>query len=67
MAELRMKHIRDSMAIEEDGFDRGLEQGRREARKEKIEIAKKLLELKMPIEQIIQVTGLTEKELKNIK
>ena len=60
MAELRMKHIRDSQAIEDYGFDRGLEQGRKE-------IAKKLLELKMPIEQIIQITGLSEEEIKSIQ
>lgn len=60
MAELRMKHIMDSKAIEKFGFKRGLEQG-------KLEIAKKLINIKMPIEQIIEITGLTEEELKSIQ
>ena len=68
MAELRMKHIRDSNAIEARGLRLGREQGIEQGKKEKqFEIAKKLLDLKMPIEQIIEVTGLTEEEIKNIK
>ena len=35
-------------------------------RKNKIETAKKMLEMNMPKEQIIEITGLTEEELKNI-
>ena len=66
-----MKHIRDSQAIEDYGFDRGLEQGLEQGRKEmkdkQLEIAKKLIDLKMSIEQITQVTGLTEEELKSIQ
>ena len=39
-----------------------------EGKKEnKIETAKKLLKLKMPIEQIIEVTELTKEEIKEIK
>ena len=34
---------------------------------EKIEIAKKLLSKKMPIEEIIEITGLTKKEIDKIK
>ena len=34
---------------------------------EKIETAKKLLELKMPIEQIIEVTELTKEEILKLK
>ena len=64
MAELRMKHIRDSQAIEECAFDRGMEQGRKE---KQLEIAKKLISLKMSIEQIVQITELTEEEIKNIQ
>ena len=33
---------------------------------EKIEIAKKLKKLNLPIEQIIQVTGLTKKEISDV-
>lgn len=78
MAELRIKHIRDSKAIEDYGFDRGLEegikrgiqqgiqQGRQQGREQLIEIIKKLKELKMPMKQIVKLTGLTEEEVKNI-
>ena len=60
LAELRMKYILDQNSIRSSGF--------REGKKEtQLEIAKKLIALKMPIEQIIQVTGLTEEEIKNIK
>ena len=34
---------------------------------EKISIAKKLLKLKMPIEQIIEITELTKEEIENIR
>ena len=72
MAELRIKYIRDSQAIEDYGFDRGLEQGRKQGIKQgekdsKLKIAKKLLDLEMPIEEIVQITELTEEEIKNIK
>ena len=64
MAELRMKHIMDSKAIEKFGFRRGLEQGEKN---KQLEIAKKLISLKMPTEQIIEITGLTEEEIKSIQ
>ena len=35
--------------------------------KEKTKIAKKLLEIGMPLESIIQVTGLTENEINNLQ
>ena len=35
--------------------------------KEKAKIAKKLLEIGMPLESIIQVTGLTENEINNLR
>ena len=35
--------------------------------KEKAKIAKKLLEIGMPLESIIQVTGLTENEINNLQ
>ena len=40
------------------------EEGEKEG---KIEIAKKLLSKKMPIEEIIEITGLTKKEIDKIK
>ena len=60
MAELRMKHIMDSKAIEKFGYKQG-------EKNKQLEIAKKLLDLKMPIHQIIEITGLIEEEIKNIK
>ena len=52
---------------EEEGRAKGLKTGRAEGeRKNKIETAKKMLEMNMPKEQIIEITGLTEEELKNI-
>ena len=42
--------------------------GRKEGRKiRNIEIAQKLLKLKMPITQISEITELTEKEIKSLK
>ena len=43
-----------------------INKGRKEGRKEeKQEVAKKLLD-KIPIEEITEITGLTEKEIKNL-
>ena len=42
------------------GKKEGLEQGKKD---EKIEIAKKLKKLKMPIEKISEITGLSEEEI----
>ena len=36
-------------------------------RKKQLEIAKKLLSKKMPIEEIIEITGLTEKQMKELE
>ena len=36
-------------------------------REERLEIAKKLLENEMPIDQVIQITGAAEKEIKNLQ
>ena len=64
LAELRMKYILDQNWFRNSGFREGKKEGIKEGKKE---IAQKLLSLKMPIEQIIEVTGLTEEEIKNIK
>ena len=47
----------------EQGLKQGLEQGLKQG---KIEIAKKLLKLKMPIKQIAEITSLDEKEIEKI-
>ena len=52
----------------EEGMKQGKEEGLKQGKKEKqVEIAKKLLELKMPVEQIMEATELTEEEIKRIK
>ena len=46
----------------------GKKEGREEGRKNRnIEIAQKLLKIKMPISQISEVTELTEKEIEKLK
>ena len=59
LAELREKYILDQKAIEDAGYDKGLKDGKKE-------IAKNLLKLNMSIEQIKEVTGLTEEEIKKL-
>lgn len=71
LAELREKYILDQKAIEDAGYDKGLKDGinqeRIEQKKKINKIAKNLLKLNMSIEQIKEVTGLTEEEIKNLK
>ena len=79
LAELREKYILDQKAIEDAGYDKGLKDGisqglsiERARQKEKIigekkKIAKKLLKLNIPAEQIQEATGLTEEEIKKLK
>ena len=47
-----------------EGITKGMAKG---IAKEKTKIAKKLLEIGMPLESIIQVTGLTENEINNLQ
>ena len=67
IADLRQKAIMDEKAIYEKGLEVGIEKGIMEgSRKEKIEIAKKMLELKIDKETIAEATGLTEQEIEKI-
>ena len=51
----------------EKGMEKGIEKGKIEGeKKEKIETAKRMLEKNIPIETIIEVTQLTEKEINEI-
>ena len=51
-----------------EGMEEGIKEGRTEGvKQEKIKMAKKLLKLKMPIEQIIELTELSKEELEEIK
>ena len=64
IADLRQKAIMDEKAIYEKGLEVGIEKGMKEgSQKEKIEIAKKMLELKIDKETIAKATGLTEQEI----
>lgn len=66
LAELRQKHIMDSKAIEEYGYDRGLEQGIQQGKYEKIAIIKSLLKQNVDIDIIIKATGLTKEEIEKL-
>ena len=79
IADLRQKAIMDEKAIYEKGLEIGLEKGIQRgmekgiekgimegSQKEKIEIAKKMLELKIDKETIAEATGLTEQEMEKI-
>ena len=50
-----------------EGVEKGLKEGKEKGKKQaKIEMAKKLIRLEMPIKQIKEITGLSEKELQNL-
>ena len=67
IADLRQKAIMDEKAIYEKGLEVGIEKGIMEgSQKEKIEIAKKMLMLKIDKETIAEATGLTEQEIEKI-
>lgn len=67
LAELREKAIRDEAAAmagaTRRGIEKGIEQGKKE---EKFQIAKKMLEKKIDITVISEVTGLTKEEIENL-
>ena len=63
LAELREKAIMDEKAIRRAGYKRGMEAGEKN---QKIEIAKRLKEMGMKIEEIVKVTDLSEKEIKEL-
>ena len=60
LVEARAGFLKDQKTFEVCGEKRG-------KKEEKIKTARKLLELKMPIEQIIEVTELTKEEIEKIK
>nr|WP_294715898.1 hypothetical protein [Prevotella sp.] len=66
----------DSVSVErtllDDRYQKGKEEGRAEGRAEgmsqrSLEIARNLLSLGLPVDQIIQATGLTEEEIELLK
>lgn len=61
----REKGIREGMR---EGMKEGKKEGRKEGRKEeKVKIARQLLQMEMPIEQIIKVTELSKEEIEKLK
>ena len=58
-----MRYNSEVVAHYEHGEEAGIAIGEK---KEKIAVAKKMKELKLPIEQIIQITGLTKEEIKSL-
>ena len=64
LAHLREKYIRDQKAIEEFGYDNGLENGIKQTT---IEIAKQMLKEDIEIEVIKRITKLSEQEIKKLK
>lgn len=60
IAELRHKAILDKNNMEYTGYVRG-------EKKTRIEIAKELLKINLPIDEIIRITKLTEKEIDDLK
>ena len=64
LAELREKWEMDRVSAINYATRNGEQKG---IKKEKIEIAKKMIEENMPIETIVKITGLTEEEIKKIK
>lgn len=71
LAELRQKYIMDQKAVQDagydKGYDKGIEQGINQGEKnKKIEIAKKMKEENIPMEQIVRITGLKKEEIEEI-
>ena len=68
LAFLRDKAIRDEKSMREAGREEGRKEGiEKGERKKQIEIARKLLDKKMPIEQIIEITDLTRDEVEKLR
>ena len=75
MADLREKYIRDQYSIEMSGYERGKEEGEAIGRAEgeaigasetKIKIAREMLNKNLDVNLIVECTGLTIKEIKNL-
>ena len=64
IADLREKAILDEKAIYAKGLYDGIKEGEEKLKKEKLEIAKKLKNKGLCIKEILELTGLTEEEIK---
>lgn len=72
LAELREKYIMDQKAIEDAGYDKGLEAGIQQGlelgkKGQTINIARKMKQKNIDIDTISQITGLTITEIESIK
>ena len=67
LAELRQKYIMDQKAIEDAGYDKGIKAGIEQGSLQTTrEIARKMIEQKIDIEIIAQVTGLSKEEIMDL-
>ncbi len=75
LARLRKKYIMDQNAIQEYGYCRGIEEGVEIGKRDGIKIgkyesmketAKKMLAKKMPVDVIIEITGLSREEIEKL-
>ena len=68
LAELKEKAIKDEKSAKYRWTEEGIKEGRKEGRKEGIEqVARRMLKLNMPIEDIINATELTREQILAIK
>ena len=67
LSELREKYRMDQHAIMLAGYDKGLKAGIEQTEEKIFKIATNLLTLGMPIEQIVEVTGLTQEKIIKLK
>ena len=68
IAELREKHILDTQDIYETGIEKGIEKGKAIGKKEeKINVTKKLLDMNISIEKIVEITEMSKEEIEKLK
>ena len=66
-AQQREMYLQNEMAINEERYEQGKKQGIKEGKEQgKFEIAKNLLSINLPLEQISNVTGLSVEEIKRL-
>ena len=75
-AQQREMYLQNELAINEENYERGKQEGKEQGikegkeqgiKEEKIGIAKNLLNINLPLEQIAIVTGLSIDEIKSLK
>ncbi|UCZ54951.1 hypothetical protein LGQ02_09475 [Bacillus shivajii] len=55
-------------SYERKGMEKGMEKGYRKGKKlAKVEVAKKLLSKEMPVEEVVEVTGLSKEQVEQLK